>query len=58
MYGGGNRTDIFIFSTRGAATLTLIIETHANVIKLRSGVSRFLRIIMCKIEMRHRVFYY
>ena len=38
-------------------TLSFFRNTHANVIKLKSGVSCFLRIIMCKIEMRHRVFY-
>ena len=38
-------------------TLSFFWNTHANVIKLKSGVSCFLRIIMCKIEMRHRVFY-
>ena len=40
-------------------TLSFFRNTHANVIKLKSGVSCFLRIIVCKIEMRrHCVFYY
>ena len=39
-------------------TLSFFRNTRANVIKLKSGCfSCFLRIIMCKIEMRHRVFY-